>query len=48
MELAREEKCEFLPFFSPKEVVVKNGRIAALEFFKTEQVLEFVRVYNQS
>ena len=38
MELAREEKCEFLPFVTPKEVVVKGGRITALEFFKTEQV----------
>uniref|UniRef100_A0A7M5XK40 Dihydropyrimidine dehydrogenase [NADP(+)] n=1 Tax=Clytia hemisphaerica TaxID=252671 RepID=A0A7M5XK40_9CNID len=38
MELAREEKCEFLPFVTPKEVVVKGDRIAAMEFFKTEQL----------
>lgn len=40
MELAREEKCEFLPFMSPKEVHVKGGRIIAMEFNKTEQVIE--------
>ena len=38
MELAREERCEFLPFISPKNVIVKNGRICALEFNRTEQV----------
>ena len=39
MELAREEKCEFLPFMSPKEVVMKNGRVVAMEFTRTEQNL---------
>ena len=38
MELAREEKCEFLPFMSPKKVILKNDKIVALEFYKTEQV----------
>ena len=38
MELAVEEKCEFLPFMSPKEVIVKGGRIAAVEFTRTEQL----------
>ena len=38
MELAREEMCEFMPFHSPKKVHLKNGRIAALEFCRTEQV----------
>ena len=38
MELAREEKCEFLPFMSPKEVIVRGGRIAAIEFYKNEKV----------
>lgn len=38
MELAVEEKCEFLPFLSPKEVVVKGGRIAAVEFARCEQL----------
>ncbi|XP_019632535.1 PREDICTED: dihydropyrimidine dehydrogenase [NADP(+)]-like [Branchiostoma belcheri] len=37
MELAREEKCEFMPFHSPKKVVLKNGRIAGMEFCRTEQ-----------
>ncbi|XP_046428918.1 dihydropyrimidine dehydrogenase [NADP(+)] [Neodiprion fabricii] len=37
MELAREEKCEFVPFQSPKEVIVRGGRIAAMEFYRTEQ-----------
>lgn len=37
MELAREEKCEFIPFQSPKQVIVKNGRIVAMEFYRTEQ-----------
>lgn len=38
MEVAREEKCEFLPFMSPKKVITKEGRISALEFCRTEQV----------
>ncbi|MBN3296653.1 DPYD dehydrogenase, partial [Amia calva] len=37
MELAREEKCEFLPFLSPREVIVKAGRIVSMEFCRTEQ-----------
>ncbi|NWY74053.1 DPYD dehydrogenase, partial [Erithacus rubecula] len=37
MELAREEKCEFLPFLSPRKVVLKGGRIVAMEFVRTEQ-----------
>eukprot|EP00088_Acartia_fossae_P032309 TRINITY_DN3308_c0_g1_i6.p1 TRINITY_DN3308_c0_g1~~TRINITY_DN3308_c0_g1_i6.p1 ORF type:complete len:1069 (-),score=295.18 TRINITY_DN3308_c0_g1_i6:247-3453(-) len=36
-ELAKQEKCEFVPFLSPQEVVMKHGRIAALKFFRTEQ-----------
>ncbi|XP_065566946.1 dihydropyrimidine dehydrogenase [NADP(+)]-like isoform X2 [Artemia franciscana] len=38
MELAREEKCEFLPFMSPRKVNVKNGRIVSMEFCRTEQL----------
>ena len=38
MELAREEMCEFLPFLSPKKVIVKAGKISAMEFCRTEQV----------
>lgn len=37
MELARHEKCEFLPFHSPKKVVVRNEKIVAIEFYRTEQ-----------
>uniref|UniRef100_A0A4W2HDT1 Dihydropyrimidine dehydrogenase [NADP(+)] n=1 Tax=Bos indicus x Bos taurus TaxID=30522 RepID=A0A4W2HDT1_BOBOX len=37
MELAREEKCEFLPFLSPRKVIVKGGRIVAMQFVRTEQ-----------
>ncbi|XP_064625248.1 dihydropyrimidine dehydrogenase [NADP(+)]-like [Lineus longissimus] len=37
MDLAKEEKCEFLPFLSPSKVIVKNGKITAMEFFRTEQ-----------
>lgn len=37
MELAKEEKCEFLPFLSPREVIMKTGRVAGMEFCRTEQ-----------
>ena len=37
MEVAREERCEFMPFLSPRKVVLKNGRIGALEMCRTEQ-----------
>lgn len=40
MDLAREEKCEFLPFMLPKQVIVKSGRIVAMEFVKQEQTLD--------
>jgi len=36
-ELAKQEKCEFIPFMSPQEVVMKNGRVAGMKFFRTEQ-----------
>ena len=38
MDLAREEMCEFLPFLSPKKVIMKDGKISAMEFCRTEQV----------
>ena len=38
MDLAREEMCEFLPFLSPKKIVLKAGKISAMEFYRTEQV----------
>uniref|UniRef100_A0ABM0H1K6 Dihydropyrimidine dehydrogenase [NADP(+)] n=1 Tax=Saccoglossus kowalevskii TaxID=10224 RepID=A0ABM0H1K6_SACKO len=37
MELAREEKCEFMPFVAPRKVLVKDGRITGLELCRTEQ-----------
>ncbi|GFN98592.1 dihydropyrimidine dehydrogenase [NADP(+)]-like [Plakobranchus ocellatus] len=37
MELAKEERCEFLPFLSPRKVTMKGGRIAGMEFCRTEQ-----------
>ena len=37
MDLAKEEKCEFLPFMSPHQVHVKAGRISSMEFHRTEQ-----------
>lgn len=30
VELAREEKCEFIPFMSPTQVLVKDGRVSIL------------------
>ncbi|XP_067109808.1 dihydropyrimidine dehydrogenase [NADP(+)] [Osmerus mordax] len=36
MELAKEEKCEFLPFLSPREVIMKAGRVAGLQLCRTE------------
>ena len=38
MELAKEEMCEFMPFLSPHKVHLKRGRIASVEFCRTEQV----------
>lgn len=40
MELAKVEMCEFLPFMSPRQVSVKNGHVAAMEFVRTEQDAE--------
>ncbi|KAF5907701.1 dihydropyrimidine dehydrogenase [NADP(+)], partial [Clarias magur] len=37
MELAKEEKCEFLPFLSPREVLLKQGLVRGMEFCRTEQ-----------
>jgi dihydropyrimidine dehydrogenase (NADP+) len=36
-DLAREERCEFLPYVTPKQVVTRDGHIVAMEFFKTEK-----------
>ncbi|CAH2106153.1 unnamed protein product [Euphydryas editha] len=37
VDLAKEEKCEFIPFMSPQEVIVRDGKIAALKMCRTEQ-----------
>jgi dihydropyrimidine dehydrogenase (NADP+) len=37
MEVAKEEKCEFMPFMSPKEVILKEGKVTAMVFCRTEQ-----------
>lgn len=37
VDVAIEERCEFIPFSSPKQVFVKNGKINSIEFVKTEQ-----------
>lgn len=37
MELAKEEKCEFLPFHSPKKVNIKDDCIRSMTFLRTEQ-----------
>ncbi|XP_063618794.1 dihydropyrimidine dehydrogenase [NADP(+)] isoform X1 [Cydia splendana] len=38
VDLAKEEKCEFVPFMSPQEVIVKDGKVAGLKFCRTEQL----------
>jgi len=38
MGLAIEEKCEFMPFLAPKEVIIKGDRVAGLKCFRTEQL----------
>lgn len=37
MDLAKEEKCEFMPFMSPRKVISKGGRLVAMEFARSEQ-----------
>lgn len=37
VELAREEKCEFIPFMSPVKVITKNDKITHVEFCRTEK-----------
>ncbi|KAG8555597.1 hypothetical protein GDO81_017754 [Engystomops pustulosus] len=37
VELAKEEKCEFLPFLSPRKVILKGDRISGMQFVRTEQ-----------
>ncbi|XP_077308996.1 dihydropyrimidine dehydrogenase [NADP(+)] [Lithobates pipiens] len=37
VELAKEERCEFHPFLSPRKVIIKAGKISGIEFVRTEQ-----------
>lgn len=38
MELAKEEKCEFLPFLAPRRVIITGAKLRAMEFTRTEQL----------
>ncbi|XP_050345851.1 dihydropyrimidine dehydrogenase [NADP(+)] [Nymphalis io] len=38
VDLAKEEKCEFMSFMSPQEVIVRDGKIVALKMCRTEQL----------
>lgn len=40
MELAKEERCEFLPFMRPTKVITRDGCISAVEFHRTEQTTD--------
>lgn len=40
VDLAKDEKCEFLPFAAPRKVIVKDGKITALELCRTEEDIE--------
>jgi len=35
-DLAKEENCEFLPYVTPKQVIVEDGHIVAVELYKTD------------
>lgn len=35
--LAREERCEFLPYVLPKQVIIRQGKIVAVELYKTDK-----------
>ncbi|XP_032884780.1 dihydropyrimidine dehydrogenase [NADP(+)] [Amblyraja radiata] len=37
VELAKEERCEFLPYMSPRRIILKGQRISAIELVRTEQ-----------
>jgi dihydropyrimidine dehydrogenase (NADP+) len=37
MELAKEERCEFIPFVEARKVLVKDGTITGLVLCRTEQ-----------
>ncbi|XP_042573992.1 dihydropyrimidine dehydrogenase [NADP(+)]-like [Cyprinus carpio] len=39
-EVAKEEKCEFLPFLSAREIIKKDGRVVGLCFCRTELLVD--------
>uniref|UniRef100_A0A8C2H6B9 Dihydropyrimidine dehydrogenase [NADP(+)] n=1 Tax=Cyprinus carpio TaxID=7962 RepID=A0A8C2H6B9_CYPCA len=39
MEVAKEEKCEFLPFLSPREIVKKDGRVEQIVHLKADFII---------
>ncbi|EGG13663.1 dihydropyrimidine dehydrogenase [Cavenderia fasciculata] len=37
VDIAKDERCEFLPYVLPKQVIKRDGKVVALEFYKTEK-----------
>eukprot|EP01104_Vermistella_antarctica_P004115 TRINITY_DN14629_c0_g1_i1.p1 TRINITY_DN14629_c0_g1~~TRINITY_DN14629_c0_g1_i1.p1 ORF type:complete len:1024 (-),score=347.23 TRINITY_DN14629_c0_g1_i1:63-3080(-) len=37
VDLARDERCELLPFSAPKQIVVRDGHIAGIELYKMDK-----------
>eukprot|EP01132_Coremiostelium_polycephalum_P000374 gene374-471_t len=37
VDIAKDERCEFLPYVLPKQVIKRDGKIVAIEFYKTEK-----------
>mmetsp|Transcript_11752 Transcript_11752/g.29694 ORF Transcript_11752/g.29694 Transcript_11752/m.29694 type:complete len:1041 (-) Transcript_11752:229-3351(-) len=35
-DLAKDERCEFMPYMQPKAVQVRDGRVVAMEFYKMD------------
>lgn len=50
VELAREEKCEFIPFMSPQSVIMKNNLVSTYFhlFFVSKMCILFSCIYNYS
>ncbi|KAN0034723.1 hypothetical protein ACTFIV_001255 [Dictyostelium citrinum] len=37
VDIAKDERCEFLPYVLPKQVIKRDGKVVAMEFYKTEK-----------
>jgi len=37
VDIAKDERCEFLPYVLPKQVIIREGKLVAVEFYKTEK-----------